>query len=391
MTGHESPGNADRGGHNQEEICIRKEMMKLKIENVLRDYGVDGKCVDVTRGAAVTRYDVQLKNGVRLRKLELLARDIAMAIGAESVSIKAIAGRPNTIGIEVPNSIRSTVNFSEMPRYVNKNGIPIAIGKRIDGKIVTCDLTKMPHLLIAGTTGSGKSVLMNAMICSILEYDIDITLIDPKRVEFSAYKNAMIAVITETDNAVNYLNNIVGEMEQRYEIIESVGARNIDEYNRIWPKAMRKKVIFIDELADLMMTSKKEVEDSIVRIAQKARAVGIHLVVSTQKPTVNVITGLIKSNIPSRIALTVACGTDSRVILDRIGAEKLLGNGDMLYQPIGAMQPIRLQGCYVSGEEIKQIVQKRRNRGKIADDEWQMILKGYNKLMRSHNCHTNFI
>ncbi len=345
-----------------------------KLVDTLKSFGVETVYTGAARGPSVTRYELQLAPGVKISKIQNLSEDIALHIGVSGVRIAPVPEKA-AVGIEVPNSVRETVFFRELvdntefKKTFDKKLLSV-LGKDISGATVTCNVSKMPHLLIAGTTGSGKSVCVNSIIMSILmkstPKDVRLIMVDPKQVEFMMYNgipHLLIPVVTDPKKAAGALAWAVTEMENRYTLFSENNVRNIDGYNAIADDPdsgmhhMPQIVIFIDELADLMMASPKDVEDSIVRLAQKARAAGMFLVIATQKPTVQVVTGLIKGNIPSRIALMVASQIDSRVILDGSGAEKLLGNGDMLYQPVGVPKPIRLQGCYVSDDEVERVVE----------------------------------
>lgn len=345
-----------------------------KLVDTLKSFGVETTYTGAARGPSVTRYELQLAPGVKISKIQNLAEDIALHIGASGVRIAPVPEKA-AVGIEVPNNVRETVYFRELvdtadfKKTFDKKLLSV-LGKDISGATITCNVSKMPHLLIAGTTGSGKSVCVNSIIMSILmkstPSDVRLIMIDPKQVEFMMYNgipHLLIPVVTDPKKAAGALAWAVTEMENRYTLFSENNVRNIDGYNALADdpnsglQRMPQIVIFIDELADLMMASPKDVEDSIVRLAQKARAAGMNLVIATQKPTVQVVTGLIKGNIPSRIALMVASQIDSRVILDGSGAEKLLGNGDMLYQPVGVPKPIRLQGCYVSDDEVERVVE----------------------------------
>lgn len=344
-----------------------------KLVKIIKSFGVETTYTGAARGPSVTRYELQLAPGVKISKIQNLSDDIALHIGASGVRIAPVPEKV-AVGVEVPNDIRETVFFRELiesdeyKKSFDKKLLSV-LGKDISGSTVTCNVSKMPHLLIAGTTGSGKSVCVNSIIMSILMKstpdDVRLIMIDPKQVEFMMYNgipHLLIPVVTDPKKAAGALAWAVTEMENRYSLFSENNVRNIEGYNELAArfdndlKPMPQIVIFIDELADLMMASPKDVEDSIVRLAQKARAAGMNLVIATQKPTVQVVTGLIKGNIPSRIALMVASQIDSRVILDSSGAEKLLGNGDMLYQPVGVPKPIRLQGCYVSDDEVERVV-----------------------------------
>ena len=347
--------------------------------NTLDSFGVAAEITDISQGPTVTRYELKPAPGVRINKITNLADDIALNLAATHVRIEAPIPGKSAVGIEIPNTTKSGVSMRELidtSEFDNQKSLLTAgLGKDISGNSVYCDISKMPHLLIAGTTGSGKSVCMNSIIVSILykakPEDVKLLMIDPKKVEFSKYENIphlLVPVVTDPRKASGALGWAVSEMLRRYQCFSDTGVRNIEGYNKFVKKhsdmePMPKVVIFIDELSDLMMAAPKEVEDSICRLAQMARAAGMHLVIATQRPSVDVITGLIKANISSRIALTVSSQIDSRTILDASGAEKLLGNGDMLYSPIGESKPLRVQGCYVSDEEIEELCEYIRNQG----------------------------
>ena len=345
-----------------------------KLVDTLKSFGVSTTFLGASRGPSVTRYELQLAPGVKISKITALADDVALNLAVAGVRIAPVPDKA-AVGIEIPNKVKETVFFRELVDNENfkktfANKLDSVLGKDISGETVRCNVSKMPHLLIAGTTGSGKSVCVNSIIMSILmkstPSDVRLIMVDPKQVEFMMYNgipHLLIPVVTDPKKAAGALAWAVTEMENRYTLFSENNVRNIDGFNELVEKGlidselMPRIVIFIDELADLMMASPKDVEDSIVRLAQKARAAGMHLVIATQKPTVQVVTGLIKGNIPSRIALMVASQVDSRVILDASGAEKLLGNGDMLYMPVGSPKPIRLQGCYVSDDEVERVVE----------------------------------
>lgn len=343
-----------------------------KLVDTLKSFGVETNLVGVCRGPSVTRYELQPAPGVKISKITNLSDDIALSLAASGVRIEAPIPNKSAVGIEVPNKTKSMVTLREIiasPEFQNaKSKLNVALGKDITGNVTCADLAKMPHLLIAGTTGSGKSVCLNGMIASILynatPSEVKLLMIDPKQVEFSVYNgipHLLVPVISNVRKAAGALAWAVTEMENRYKAFSECGVRDIAGFNKYCAdhpelKFMPQIVIFIDELNDLMMISPKEVEDSICRLAQKARAAGMHLVVATQRPSVDVITGIIKANIPSRISLSVSSQVDSRTILDMIGAEKLLGNGDMLYNPVGNSKPTRIQGAYLSEEEILRIV-----------------------------------
>ncbi len=358
----------------QADIEIELQNNAKKLVETLKSFGVSTTYTGASRGPSVTRYELQPAPGVKISKITNLADDIALNLASSGVRIAPVPNKA-AVGVEIPNDHRDTVYFRELvespdfKQSFDKKLVSV-LGKDISGSTVTCNVSKMPHLLIAGTTGSGKSVCVNSIIMSILmkstPRDVRLIMVDPKQVEFMMYNgipHLLIPVVTDPKKAAGALAWSVTEMENRYTMFSENNVRNIDGYNELAEQSdgelqhMPHIVIFIDELADLMMASPKDVEDSIVRLAQKARAAGMHLVIATQKPTVQVVTGLIKGNIPSRIALMVASQIDSRVILDASGAEKLLGNGDMLYMPVGVPKPIRLQGCYVSDNEVERVVE----------------------------------
>lgn len=361
--------------------------------STLDSFNVNAKITNICRGPSVTRYELLPDAGVRISKITNLADDIALHLAAPGIRIEAPIPGKAAIGIEVPNKIRSMVYMRELISsdiFKNaKSKINVALGKDIAGNIICADLAKMPHLLIAGTTGSGKSVCINTMITSILYNatpdEVKILLIDPKQVEFIVYNgiaHLAVPVVTDARKASGALSWAVSEMEKRYKLFSEKGVRDIGGYNKYVDKhnrnnssdepmlkKMHQIVIFIDELSDLMMVAPNEVESSICRLAQMARAAGMHLVIATQRPSVNVITGVIKANIPSRIALSVSSGVDSRTILDMSGAEKLLGNGDMLFNPTGSSKPLRVQGCFISDEEVESLVDFIKNEAESTYDE----------------------
>lgn len=361
-----------------------KENAQRLIET-LRSFNVNATITDISRGPTVTRYELKPAAGVRISKITNLADDIALNLAATHVRIEAPIPGKAAVGIEVPNTVKNTVSMRELidtPEFYEQRSLLSAgIGKDIAGNCVYCDIAKMPHLLVAGTTGSGKSVCMNSIIASILYRakpdEVKFLMIDPKQVEFSKYANIphlLVPVVTDPRKAAGALGWAVSEMLQRYQKLSQIGVRDIEGYNKYVQKhedmeSMPKICIFIDEFADLMMAAPKEVEDSVCRLAQMARAVGMHLVIATQRPSVDVITGLIKANISSRIALTVSSQIDSRTILDAAGAEKLLGHGDMLYNPVGASKPLRVQGCFISDEEVEALCDFVKNQGESQYDE----------------------
>ena len=372
---------------------------RVLLEDSLENFGVPAKVQSVVVGPAVTRYELEMPSGISVSKIKNRTDDIALALAAEgSIRIEApIPGR-SVVGVEVPNNRIATVSLKDilLSNEFRNNPAPLtfALGKDITGKIITCDMQKLTHLLVAGTTGSGKSVCLNSIILSIVykcsPEDVKIMLVDPKKVEFSNYESLphliQPSIICDTQKAVNGLTWAVNEMERRFEILGENRVKNIDEYNHTKDvlngdkKKLPYIVIIVDELADLMMTGKKEVEEKIVRLAQKARAAGIHLILATQRPSVDVITGLIKTNIPSRISFSVVSSVDSMTILDRVGAEKLLGKGDMLYSPVGSQEPKRIQACFVSTPEINSIVDYvKDNNRPIFDKTIQEAINNPNK------------
>ncbi|MBE6784974.1 MAG: DNA translocase FtsK [Ruminococcaceae bacterium] len=357
-----------------------------KLVDILKSFGVETKLIGASRGPSVTRYELSPAPGVKISRITSLADDIALGLASTDVRIEAPIPNKAAVGIEVPNKKSSMVTLREVissKEYKESQGklLTVALGKDIAGNIRCTDLAKMPHLLIAGTTGSGKSVCLNCMIASVLynatPEQVKLLMIDPKQVEFSVYNgipHLLVPVITDARKAAGSLAWAVGEMDSRYKTFSTCGVRDIKSYNNYIKEHpelpfMPQVVIFIDELNDLMMVSPKEVEDSICRLAQKARAAGMHLVVATQRPSVDVITGIIKANIPSRLSLAVSSQVDSRTILDSVGAEKLLGNGDMLFNPVGVSKPVRIQGAYLSDGEIEKIVGFIKNQGTVSYDD----------------------
>ena len=353
----------------------KKELVESanKLEEILGNFGVEANVVQVTKGPSVTRYELQPSPGVKVSKIVNLADDIALGLAASGVRIEAPIPGKAAIGIEVPNKVQTAVFLREVldsNEFKNtKKKLAFALGKDIGGACVVGDLSKMPHTLIAGATGSGKSVCINSLIISILyKYspkDVKLLLVDPKVVELNVYNgipHLLIPVVTDPKKAAAALNWAVNEMTKRYNLFAEKGVRNIDSYNKLYEKGevaekMPYIIIIVDELADLMMVCANEVEDYIGRLAQMARAAGMHLVIATQRPSVDVITGVIKANIPSRISFAVSSQVDSRTILDSAGAEKLLGKGDMLYYPVGEAKPQRVQGCFISEEEVEKVVE----------------------------------
>lgn len=348
------------------------------LQQILHDFGVSATVTDVSCGPAVTRYEVQPDQGVKVSKIVALADDIKLNLAVADIRIEAPIPGKAAVGIEVPNAENSIVSFRDLVASSefkhHKSRIAFAVGKDIAGKIMVTDIAKMPHLLIAGATGSGKSVCINTLIMSILYKaspdEVKLIMVDPKVVELSTYNgipHLLIPVVTDPKKAAGALNWAVAEMTKRYKLFADYNVRNLAGYNEKLAEAARESftqmdplpqiVIVVDELADLMMVAPGEVEDAICRLAQLARAAGIHLIIATQRPSVNVITGLIKANMPSRIAFAVSSGVDSRTILDMNGAEKLLGKGDMLFYPYGYPKPVRVQGAFVSDEEVEAVVE----------------------------------
>ena len=348
-----------------------------RLEETLESFGVDSKICNVVRGPAVTRYEMELKPGVKMNKITSLHEDIALSLGVTSVHVAAVPGKSSTIGIEVPNSIVTSVPIKEVLASkefrTNKSALAFAAGKDISGNYIIGDIAKMPHLLIAGTTGSGKSVCMNSIIVSLLYRDSPeecrLIMIDPKVVELSIYNGVphlLIPVVTDPKKAAGALQWAVTEMDRRYKRFEDARVRDLAGFNKKAAadpelEPMPRIVVIIDELADLMMVAAKEVETSIARLAAKARAAGMHLVIATQRPSADVITGVIKANIPSRIAFAVSSAMESNIIMGTRGAEKLLGKGDMFYAPQGASKPKRVQGCFISDEEVEKVAEYVKN------------------------------
>ena len=343
-----------------------------RLNETLASFRIDAHIVNVTRGPSVTRYEVELDKGVRLNKLTSCADDIALSLGASGVRIAAVPGRISVVGIEVPNKAVTTVHLREVidsPEFgKSKSKSSFAVGKDIGGNCIVGNIRKMPHMLIAGTTGSGKSVCMNSIIISLLYKaspdDVKLIMVDPKMVELGIYNgipHLLIPVVTDPKKAAGSLQWAVTEMLRRYKMMSDAGVRDLESYNSIMESQeegegkLPQVVIIVDELADLMLVAAKEVEDSICRIAQMGRAAGMHLIIATQRPSADVITGLMKANIPSRIAFSVASAMESRIILDTQGAEKLVGKGDMLYAPIGIGKPQRVQGCFVTDSEVEAV------------------------------------
>ena len=352
---------------------------KMILERTLADFGIAGKVVDLHVGPAVTQYEVAIPAGTKLNKIAGMSKELALALAAKDIRIQAPIPGKRTVGVEIPNPNISMVQLKEImttiPRSQENAKLLVCLGKDIMGRSQTADINKMPHLLVAGSTGSGKSVCINTFIISMLMHykpdELKLVLVDPKKVELSNYNGVphlLCPVVTDPKKANLVLQKTVSEMERRYEIFSETGVKNIAGYNEYLEKQNKKNpenpqskmpymVVIIDELADLMLVAAKEVEDSIMRITQMARAAGIHLIVATQRPSTDVITGVVKANIPSRISFAVSSYIDSRTILDAPGAEKLLGKGDMLYLPMGENVPMRIQGCYISDDEIARVIE----------------------------------
>lgn len=349
------------------------------LEQVFKDFSLEGKVVAINPGPTVTQYEMEIKSGTKLSKILSLHNEIALALAAKDVRIQAPIPGKSTIGVEIPNKVTAMVTVREIlesiPKSMNESKLLVTLGRNIMGRPVYCEINKTPHLLVAGSTGSGKSVCINSIIISILMRakpdEVKLVLVDPKKVELSMYNGVphlLAPVVTNPKKANIALKKIVVEMERRYDLFSNSGTKNIAGYNAYIDKKNEKLseeekikhlpyiVVIIDELADLMLVAAKEVEDSIMRITQMARAAGIHLIVATQRPSTDVITGVVKANIPSRIAFAVSSSIDSRTILDSTGAEKLLGKGDMLFLPQGENIPIRVQGTFLSDDEIKAVV-----------------------------------
>ena len=352
--------------------------IRIALERVLADFQIVGKVVEIHEGPAVTQFEVEIKAGTKVSRITSIDKEIALALAAKDVRIQAPIPGKSTVGVEIPNRNIAPVPIREVlqnpPKDMINSKIMVALGKDIMGRTCCADISKMPHLLVAGSTGSGKSVCINSFICSILMYrkpdEVKLMLVDPKKVELSNYNgipHLLCPVVSDPKKANVALQKIVAEMERRYDVFAENNVKNIGSYNEMIEKnnkindtnvpKMPYIVVIIDELADLMLVAAKEVEDSIMRITQMARAAGIHLIVATQRPSTDVITGVVKANIPSRISFAVASQIDSRTILDMKGAEKLLGKGDMLYLPMGANTPVRIQGNFISDEEIDRLIQ----------------------------------
>lgn len=378
----------DKPKNQSKEKRIVRDNIKI-LEETFASFGIKAAVERAEIGPSVTKYEVKPAVGVRVNRISNLADDLALALAAKDVRIEAPIPGKSLVGIEVPNSEVATVTFRELWEQSKTDAsklLEIPIGKAVNGSVRSFDLAKMPHLLVAGSTGSGKSVAVNGIIASILMKarpdEVKFMMVDPKMVELSVYNDIphlLIPVVTNPRKASRALQKVVDEMENRYELFSKVGARNIAGYNAKVAEYNAQSeykqvplpliVVIVDELADLMMVASKEVEDAIIRLGQKARAAGIHMILATQRPSVDVISGLIKANVPSRIAFAVSSGTDSRTILDENGAEKLLGRGDMLFKPIDENHPVRLQGSFISDEDVERIVAFVKNQAEADYDD----------------------
>jgi S-DNA-T family DNA segregation ATPase FtsK/SpoIIIE len=350
-----------------------KEIQKKaqELERTLMDFGIEAKVIGITRGPVITRYELQPAPGVKLSRIVNLSDNIALSLSANGVRIEApIPGR-SAVGIEIPNEEREIVTFGDIVQEADMKGeLPLILGRNITGRVVVDDLTSMPHLLIAGATGSGKSVCVNSLIMSLLFSksvdEVRFIMIDPKMVELKVYNgipHLLTDVVTDPRDASKALRWVIREMENRYRMLDENFVRDIKGYNQKSKERIPYIILIVDEFANLMAVSQKDVEEAVVRLAAMSRAVGIHLIMATQRPSVDVITGLIKANFPYRIAFQVASKTDSRTILDSIGAEKLLGRGDMLFSPAGSVHIQRIQGAYITEEEVQGVVQELKKNG----------------------------
>ena len=381
----------------REEIAVNRS----RLEGAIRSFGINASIVGVTRGPTVTRYDIELEQGVKLARVTNLAGDLALALGVINVRIAPIPEKISTVGIEVPNKIVSTVylrDIIESPQFVTaKSKLSFALGKDIGGECVVGNIAKLPHMLIAGTTGSGKSVCMNSLILSLLYKarpdEVRLIMIDPKMVELGIYNgipHLYVPVVTDPKKAAGALQWSVVEMLKRYRLFSEVGVRDLANYNKhcleTGEQTLPQVVIVIDELADLMLVASKEVEESICRVAQMGRAAGMHLIIATQRPSADVITGLMKANIPSRIAFAVSSAMESRIILDQAGAEKLVGMGDMLFSPVGCGKPTRIQGAFVSDEEREDVIQFIKEGAGVTNQNSE-IEEFMNKAAQDKNSH----
>jgi S-DNA-T family DNA segregation ATPase FtsK/SpoIIIE len=370
-----SKATGGRGGQDHQRLS-------RQLVETLSNFGIEARVIGMVSGPRVTRYELQLAPGIKVNRVSQLRDDLAYALATTEIRILAPIPGKQAVGVEVPNLSPTMVTLGDIYDEPGSGSSPLTawLGKDIAGHGVACDLAKMPHLLIAGTTGAGKSGCINALLSSILlratPEDVRMILVDPKRVELNHYEaipHLLTPVVTNMKNAALVLQNVVREMESRYELMGASKTRNLVEWNRVREEEGRERIpymlVVIDELADLMMVSPADVEDAIIRLAQKSRAVGIHLVLATQSPREDVITGMIKANVPSRIAFAVSSQTDSRVILDVNGAEALLGQGDMLYKPLGTSKMQRVQGAYITEDEIRRIVDACRKQGEPTFEE----------------------
>lgn len=375
-----------------EEPKLSPELKEVgeKIVKILKNYNIDVSLVNAKVGPRITQYEFELAPGTKINEITNLNKEIAMGLAVKQIAITPVEGS-TTLGIQVPNKEDSSVFLSDVMEKSDKSGVSMALGKDTNGNAVSADILKLQHILIGGTTGSGKSACINSMICSLIQTyspdQVKLILIDPKKVELSAYKSIphlLMPIVTDPQKAADTLDELTKTMDKRYSDFEKVGVKNIESYNNLVnkynksgksAKLMPYIIVIIDELADLMMTAGKQVEGSIQRLTQLARAAGIHLIVATQRPSVDVVTGVIKSNINSRIAFATPSSVDSRTILDQGGAEKLLGKGDMLYKPLGSSNATRIQGAFVSDDEIDNIVKSVNNKYKTEKPNEETVEK----------------
>ena len=375
-----------------EEPKLSPELKEVgeKIVKILKNYNIDVSLVNAKVGPRITQYEFELAPGTKINEITNLNKEIAMGLAVKQIAITPVEGS-TTLGIQVPNKDDSSVSLNDVMENSDKSGVSMALGKDTNGNAVSADILKLQHILIGGTTGSGKSACINSMICSLIQTyspdQVKLILIDPKKVELSAYKSIphlLMPIVTDPQKAADTLDELTKTMDKRYSDFEKVGVKNIESYNNLVnkynksgksAKLMPYIIVIIDELADLMMTAGKQVEGSIQRLTQLARAAGIHLIVATQRPSVDVVTGVIKSNINSRIAFATPSSVDSRTILDQGGAEKLLGKGDMLYKPLGSSNATRIQGAFVSDDEIDNIVKSVNNKYKTEKSSEETVEK----------------
>lgn len=375
-----------------EEPKLSPELKEVgeKIVKILKNYSIDVSLVNAKVGPRITQYEFELAPGTKINEITNLNKEIAMGLAVKQIAITPVEGS-TTLGIQVPNKDDSSVSLNDVMENSDKSGVSMALGKDTNGNAVSADILKLQHILIGGTTGSGKSACINSMICSLIQTyspdQVKLILIDPKKVELSAYKSIphlLMPIVTDPQKAADTLDELTKTMDKRYSDFEKVGVKNIESYNNLVnkynksgksAKLMPYIIVIIDELADLMMTAGKQVEGSIQRLTQLARAAGIHLIVATQRPSVDVVTGVIKSNINSRIAFATPSSVDSRTILDQGGAEKLLGKGDMLYKPLGSSNATRIQGAFVSDDEIDNIVKSVNNKYKTEKPSEETVEK----------------